>query len=75
MSLFREFQDPAMKGNAVDLATGAIIGAASSAIITSLVDDVFPPVADPVSDQRDFSNLFVVMDNPNSVAVPRNGGA
>jgi large conductance mechanosensitive channel len=75
VSLFREFQDPAMKGNAVDLASGAIIGAASSAIITSLVDDVFPPVADPVSDQRDFSNLFVVMDNPNSVAVPRNGGA
>ena len=75
MSLFREFQDPAMKGNAVDLASGAIIGAASSAIITSLVDDVFPPVADPVSDQRDFSNLFVVMDNPNSVAVPQNGGA
>ena len=64
-----------MKGNAVDLASGAIIGAASSAIITSLVDDVFPPVADPVSDQRDFSNLFVVMDNPNSVAVPRDGGA
>ena len=75
MSLFREFQDPAMKGNAVDLATGAIIGAASSAIITSLVDDVFPPVADLVSAQRDFSNLFVVMDNPNSVAVPRDGGA
>jgi len=75
VSLFREFQDPAMKGNAVDLASGAIIGAVSSAIITSLVDDVFPPVADLVSAQRDFSNLFVVMDNPNSVAVPRNGGA
>jgi len=75
VSLFREFQDPAMKGNAVDLASGAIIGAASSAIITSLVDDVFPPVADPVFAQRDFSNLFVAMDNPNSVAVPRKGGA
>ena len=75
MSLFRQFQDPASQGNAVDLASGAIIGAASSAIFTSLVDDVFLPVADPVSVQRDFSNLFVVMDNPNSVAVPRKGGA
>ena len=75
MSLFRQFQDPASQGNAVDLASGAIIGAASSAIFTSLVDDVFQPVADPVCVQRDFSNLFVVMDNPNSVAVPQNGGA
>ena len=75
MSLFREFQAPAIKGNAVDLASGVIIGAASSAIFTSLVDDVFLPVDGLASDQRDFSNLFVAMDNPNSVAVPRNGGA
>ena len=75
MSLFREFQDPAIKGNVVDPATGVVIGATSSAIFTSLVDDLSSPVADLVSEQRDFSNLFVVMDNPNSVAVPRDGGA
>lgn len=70
MSLSRELQDPAIKGNVVDLASGAIIGAASSAIFTSLVDDVFQPVADLVRGQRGVSNLFVVVDNPNSVAVP-----
>jgi large conductance mechanosensitive channel len=75
VSLFRQFQGPAIKGNAVGLASSAIIGAASGAIFTSLVDDVFSPVAGPVSVRRDFSNLFVVMGNPNSVAVPRDGGA
>jgi len=75
VSLFREFQDPAIKGNVVDPATGVVIGAASSAIFTSLADDLFMSTASLVSAQRDFSNLFVVMDDPNSVAVPRDGGA
>ncbi len=38
---FREF---AVKGNAVDLAIGVIIGSAFSAIVTSLVKDILMPL-------------------------------
>jgi large conductance mechanosensitive channel len=36
----KEFSDFAVKGNAVDLAFGAIIGPRSSAIVSSFVDDL-----------------------------------
>jgi large conductance mechanosensitive channel len=39
--MLREFRDFATHGNVNDLATGVIIGAASSAIVTSLVDGAF----------------------------------
>jgi large conductance mechanosensitive channel len=69
MSLFKEFRDFAIKGNVVDLAIGVIIGAAFGAIVSSLVDDVFMPVVGLVLGRIDFSNLFIVLSNPNNVAV------
>ena len=69
MSLFKEFRDFAIKGNVVDLAIGVIIGAAFGAIVSSLVDDVFMPLIGLVLGRLDFSNLFVVLNNPNNVAV------
>ena len=69
MSLFKEFRDFAVRGNAADLAIGAIIGAAFGAIVSSLVDDVVLPLTDLVLGQSDASNLFVVLSNPNNVAV------
>jgi len=70
MSLFKEFRDFAIKGNVVDLAIGVIIGAAFGAIVSSLVDDVFMPLIGLVLGRLDFSNLFVVVNNPNNVPVP-----
>src|SRR3569833_2091679 len=69
MSLFKEFRDFAIKGNVVDLAIGVIIGAAFGAIVSSLVDDVFMPLIGLVLGRLDFSNLFVVLNIPNIVAV------
>jgi large conductance mechanosensitive channel len=43
-SLFDEFKKFAFKGNVVDLAIGIIIGAAFSAIVKSLVEDVIMPL-------------------------------
>ena len=43
MSLIKEFKDFAVKGNAIDLAFGIIIGTAFGKIISSLVSDVFMP--------------------------------
>lgn len=46
MGLIDEFKEFAIKGNAMDLAVGAIIGAAFGKIVTSLTDDlIMPPVA------------------------------
>lgn len=45
MGLIDEFKEFAIKGNAIDLAVGAIIGAAFGKIVTSLTDDlIMPPV-------------------------------
>lgn len=44
MGFVKEFKDFAVKGNVVDLAVAVIIGAAFSAIISSLVEDVITPL-------------------------------
>ena len=44
MGMLKEFKEFAMKGNVVDLAIGVVIGAAFSAIVGSLIDDVITPL-------------------------------
>ncbi|WP_345890886.1 large conductance mechanosensitive channel protein MscL [Devosia oryzisoli] len=68
--MFKEFRDFAVKGNMIDLAIGVIIGAAFGAIVSSIVDDVFMPLIGLLIGGIDFSNLFVVLSNPDNVAVP-----
>lgn len=68
--MFKEFRDFAIKGNMIDLAIGVIIGAAFGAIVSSIVDDIFMPVIGLIIGGIDFSNLFVVLSNPDNVAVP-----
>ncbi len=69
-SMLKEFRDFAIKGNMLDLAIGVIIGAAFGAIVSSIVDDIFMPLIGLVLGRIDFSNLFVVLNNPNNVAIP-----
>ncbi len=68
-SMIKEFRDFAVKGNMIDLAIGVIIGAAFGAIVSSIVDDIFMPLIGLVIGGIDFSNLFVVLSNPNNVPV------
>lgn len=70
MSVFKEFRDFAIKGNMIDLAIGVIIGAAFGAIVSSIVDDVFMPLIGLIIGGIDFSNLFIVLSNPENVPVP-----
>ena len=43
--LIKEFKEFAVKGNAIDMAVGVIIGAAFGKIITSIVNDlIMPPI-------------------------------
>ncbi len=58
MGFVKEFKDFAVKGNAIDLAVGVIIGAAFNKIVSSLVDDVITPLLlKPALDAMHLSNL------------------
>ncbi|ODU48683.1 MAG: large-conductance mechanosensitive channel protein [Thiobacillus sp. SCN 63-374] len=67
MSEFREF---AVKGNAMDLAVGVIIGAAFGKIVDSIVNDLIMPIVGAVFGGFDFSNLFLPLRSvPEGVAM------
>ena len=61
MGMVQEFKEFAIKGNAMDLAVGVIIGAAFSKIVDSIVSDLIMPLVGLVFGKLDFSNLFVVL--------------
>lgn len=63
--MFKEFKEFAMKGNFVDMAVGIVIGAAFSTIVKSFVDDIIMPVVGYLTGGVDFSDLFLIIDNPN----------
>ena len=43
MSFLREFKEFAVKGNAVDMAVGIVLGAAFTKIVNSIVNDIIMP--------------------------------
>jgi len=62
MSLMSEFREFAVKGNAIDLAVGVIIGAAFGKIIDSMVGDVIMPfISALLGGKVDFSNMYLVL--------------
>lgn len=61
MSMFSEFKKFAMRGNALDLAVGVIIGASFTGIVTSLVNDIIMPPIGLALGGVDFSNFFWVL--------------
>ena len=66
MSFAAEFRQFALKGNAIDLAVGVIIGAAFGKIVDSLVKDLIMPVFSRIFGGLDFSNDFIMLANPPS---------
>jgi large conductance mechanosensitive channel len=75
--MLKEFREFALKGNAVDLAIGVIIGAAFGAIVTSLVSDILMPPIGKVMGGVDFSNLFLVLGDGSypSLKAAKDAGA
>lgn len=57
--MWKEFKEFAIKGNVVDLAVAFILGAAFTAIVTSLVNDIFMPFLGILIGGIDFSTLAV----------------
>src|SRR6516162_4059434 len=56
--MWQEFKEFAMRGNALDLAVGVIIGAAFGKIVDGLVNDILMPIIG-IAGKADFSNYFV----------------
>ena len=70
MSFASEFKEFVVKGNAMDLAVGVIIGAAFGKIVDSIVNDLIMPIVGAVFGGFDFSNLFIVLGTaPEGVAM------
>ncbi|HEY8158866.1 MAG TPA: large-conductance mechanosensitive channel protein MscL [Methylobacter sp.] len=57
MGMLKEFKEFAIKGNAIDMAVGIIIGAAFGKVISSLVADVFMPPIGVLVGGVDFTKL------------------
>jgi large conductance mechanosensitive channel len=69
MSLLKEFQEFALKGNVVDLAVGVIIGAAFGKIVSSLVTNVLMPPIGYLIGGVSFNDLAVNMPTPTGQPV------
>lgn len=70
MSMLQEFKEFAVKGNAMDLAVGVIIGGAFGKIVDSIVGDLIMPLISRIIGKIDFSNLFIILgDNPTNLTV------
>lgn len=59
--MLKEFREFALKGNAVDLAVGIIIGTSFGTIVRSLVDDIIMPPIGLLLGSVDFSNLYILL--------------
>ena len=68
MSMRQEFREFAVKGNAVDLAVGVIVGGAFGKIVDSVIHDLIMPVVGRFLGGLDFTNLFLPLaDAPAGV--------
>ena len=78
--MIKEFRDFIAKGNVMDMAVGIIIGAAFTAIVTSLVGDVINPIIGVITGGTDFSGNYVVLNDTAvapgaSLTAARDAGA
>ena len=79
--MFKEFKEFAVKGNAMDMAVGIIIGGAFGTIVNSLVKDIIMPPIGLLMGNIDFKDLFIVLKEApgggvfNTIAQAQEAGA
>ncbi len=64
MGIAKEFKEFASKGSLVDMAVGIAIGAAFGTVASSFVADLFTPLLSMLFGSPDFSNLFIILQDP-----------
>ena len=62
--MLKEFKEFISRGSVIDLAVGIIIGAAFTAIVTSLVNDIIMPPIGLLLGGIDFSDFFITIKGP-----------
>ncbi len=60
-NFIKEFKAFAVKGNAIDMAVGVIIGSAFGKIVTSIVDDIIMPPIGWLIGNMDFTDLKLTL--------------
>ncbi|EAQ03678.1 large conductance mechanosensitive channel protein [Pseudooceanicola batsensis HTCC2597] len=76
--MLNEFKAFIAKGNVMDMAVGIIIGAAFTAIVKSMVDDLLNPIIGLFTGGIDFTNNFVILSGDGdyaSLEAAREAGA
>lgn len=75
--MIKEFREFISRGSVVDMAVGIIIGAAFTAIVQSLVNDIVMPPIGLLLGGIDFSNLFIQLSDGEfaSLAEAQEAGA
>jgi large conductance mechanosensitive channel len=61
MKILQEFKTFAMRGSVIDLAVGVVIGAAFTAIVNSLANDIITPPLGVALGNVDFKDYFLVL--------------
>lgn len=65
--MLKEFKEFTLKGNAVDLAVGIVVGAAFTKIVNSLVTDIISPPLGIITGHVNFENLKLHLYNNTSL--------
>ena len=75
--MLNEFRDFIARGNVMDMAVGIIIGAAFTAIVTSLVGDLINPIIALFTGRIDFSGWLYSLDGEDyaSLSAAQEAGA
>lgn len=62
-NMIEEFKKFAVKGNAIDLAVGVVIGGAFGKIVTSLVNDIIMPIVGLLLGKINFNTLSLTVSS------------
>jgi large conductance mechanosensitive channel len=77
--MLKEFKAFIAKGNVMDMAVGIIVGAAFTAIVKSMVDDLINPIIGIFTGGLDFTNRYFVISGEvasgTSLEAAREAGA
>lgn len=67
--MIKEFKEFIARGNVIDLAIGIIIGAAFTAIVKSLVDDIIMPLIALITAGVDFSSWKIPLAGGGAIGI------
>ncbi|UOR10473.1 large conductance mechanosensitive channel protein MscL [Halobacillus amylolyticus] len=69
MQLFQEFREFAVRGNAVDMGVGVVLGAAFGGFIDSFVSDILLPPIGVILTKMNFENLYISLSGGTFVSL------